>query len=98
MIISPGNGIPMVGSAGRVQPVRTAGRNPVQAGAERHFDKVTINAGSSFRKELQGRLSREIRTATTTGDIAALRQQVQAGEYQVDAAAIARKMLFAWEV
>lgn len=98
MIISPGNGIPMVSSAGRVQPVRTAGRTPAQAGAGRNFDQVTINAGSSFRKELQGRLSREIRTATTTGDIAALRQQVQAGEYQVDATAIARKMLFAWEV
>ena len=43
---------------------------------------------------LVGKLSQEVRAATTTGDIAALRQQVSAGEYTPDPTAIAARMLF----
>ncbi len=43
-------------------------------------------------------LSQEVRAAaTTTGTVAALREQVGAGEYQVDPHAIARSLLFVWE-
>ncbi len=42
---------------------------------------------------LRGKISNEVRTATTSGQIAALREQVQNGTYQVDARETARKML-----
>lgn len=55
----------------------------------------TAPAGkSSFQMELVSRLSREVRTATTTGDIQELRQAVSAGEYVPDPMAIAGRMLF----
>lgn len=65
------------------------------------FDKITISArdGADPQKlELQSKLSQEVRTATTTGTLAALRQQVQAGEYTVDAGSIAKKLLLLGEV
>ncbi len=46
---------------------------------------------------LVSRLSQEVRTATTTGDIAALRQQVASGEYTPDPMAIAARILFLGE-
>ena len=48
--------------------------------------------------ELQGKLSQEVRTATTTGTLNALRQEVQSGRYQVDARSIAKKLLLMGEV
>lgn len=65
------------------------------------FDKLTLSAkesGDPQRLELQGKLSQEVRTATTTGTLAALRQQVQAGEYKIDAGSIAKKLLLLGEV
>ncbi len=65
------------------------------------FDKVTLSAREgedSHKLELQSKLSQEVRTATTTGTLAALRQQVQAGEYKIDAASIAKKLLLLGEV
>lgn len=65
------------------------------------FDKVTLSAreGEDSRKlEIQSRLSQEVRTATTTGTLANLRQQVQAGEYRIDAESIAKRMLLLGEV
>ena len=44
--------------------------------------------------EMVSRLSREVRTANTTGDIQELRQKVAAGEYHPDPMAIAGRMLF----
>ena len=46
---------------------------------------------------LVSRLSQEVRTATTTGDITALRQQVASGEYVPDPMAIAARILFLGE-
>lgn len=48
--------------------------------------------------ELKSRLSQEVRTATTTGALSTLREEVQAGEYRIDAGNIARKMLLLGEV
>lgn len=65
---------------------------------EHKFDTVTIEAENSFQKQLQSKISQEIRTATTTGTISTLREQVQSGQYQVDAQNIARRLLFFGEV
>ena len=46
---------------------------------------------------LVSRMSQEVRTATTTGDIAALRQQVASGQYIPDPMSIAARMLFLGE-
>lgn len=63
------------------------------------FDSITLSAesASSFHKTLVGRISQEVRTATTTGDIRALRREVAAGTYQPDPTAIAARMLFIGE-
>lgn len=64
------------------------------------YDSVTISTASQdsrFHMGLVSRLSQEVRTATTTGDIAALRQQVASGEYTPDPMAIAARMLFLGE-
>ena len=66
-----------------------------------NYDSITLststdNTSRSF-KELVGRLSQEVRTTTTTGDIRALRQQVSSGTYKPDAYAIAARMLFRGE-
>lgn len=63
------------------------------------YDSVTLSATgqSKFHMALVGRLTQEVRTATTTGDISALRQQVSSGEYTPDPAAIARRIMFLGE-
>lgn len=66
------------------------------AGPQNNYDSVTLSSSSGesrFRMALVGRLSQEIRTATTTGDISALRQQVSSGTYTPDPAAIARRIM-----
>ena len=47
--------------------------------------------------EQVSRVSQEIRTSTTTGDIQELRRAVAAGEYQPDPRAIAAKILMTTE-
>lgn len=88
-----------IGAAGRPGRVQNRYGQSVtmRAENERNYDQVSIESENSFRKQLQSRLSQEIRTATTTGTVASLREQVQSGEYQVDTAAIARRLLFVWE-
>ena len=65
----------------------------------RRFDSVQISEGGqgSHQLELKSRLSQEVRTATSTDMIAALREQVRTGTYTPDPTAIARKMLLAEE-
>ncbi len=67
----------------------------------RRFDSVTLSGSdgtrSSFEMELRGKISQEVRTATSSGQVAALREQVQSGTYQVDAREIAKKMLLLGE-
>ncbi len=108
MRISPGNGIPLssvsvANSVNTVNSINSLKNSRPQVSRpepklEQKFDTVTIGSDGSFRQTLLSKISQEVRTATTTGTVNALRQQVQAGTYQVDAGAIARKMLFLGEV
>ncbi len=64
------------------------------------YDSVTLSTPSQdsrFHMELVSRMTQEVRTATTTGDIAALRAQVASGQYTPDPMAIAARMLFLGE-
>ncbi len=93
------NGIAPVGGpvrAGRAQPVRKA-RASAPGGK---YDQVTISAHENdpFMMEIKSRIAQDVRTATTTGEISMLHDQVQAGQYQIDAGNIARKMLLLGEV
>lgn len=61
------------------------------------YDSVTLSTPSQdsrFHMELVSRMSQEVRTATTTGDIAALREQVASGEYTPNPMIIAARILF----
>lgn len=65
------------------------------------YDSVSFSAPASgedkFRRALVGRLTQEVRAAHTTGDIAALRNQVASGTYAPDAMTVARRMLLLGE-
>lgn len=95
------NGIAPVGG-----PVRTGRTRPaaavraVHAEAEGKYDQVTIRSHENdpFMMEMKSRIAQDVRTATTTGEISALHDRVQAGEYKIDAGNIARKMLLLGEV
>lgn len=97
MKIPPRNPVPAPISS--VQQLHTPAGALLRTGksAASNFDQITISsdhsAGSRFQMELKSRLSREVRTATTTGALSALRNQIEAGEYQIDPVAIARRML-----
>ena len=86
-----------------VSQLRTHG-TPASAqpsGAGEKFDKVTLSAREGedpYKLELQSKLSQEVRTATTTGTLTALREQVQKGEYRINAESIAKKLLLLGEV
>ena len=76
-----------------------AEREPASHSAPVHsYDSMTLSAApagqSRFQLELVSRLSQDVRTAVTTGDIQALRAAVSSGQYAPDPAAIARRMLF----
>lgn len=61
----------------------------------RRFDSVMISevSGEKAALDLKSRLSYEVRTATSTDMVSALRAQIQNGTYQPDPMEIARKML-----
>jgi anti-sigma28 factor (negative regulator of flagellin synthesis) len=88
-----------------ISPVKTTqkvavGTEPTtqaQATSEPKYDSVTLSsqtAESRFRKELDSRLAKDVRTATSTGDIHRLRQEVADGTYTPDPMRIARRILF----
>ena len=103
MTVLTSSGYGAISPLGPAKVYRTkAGRGErVKTGPETNkFDSVTISTPSQDGRSHMGlvsRLSQEVRTATTTGDIAALRQQVAAGEYVPDPMAIAARMLFLGE-
>lgn len=91
--------------SGPISPVgRTKAYYPAQkrsavaqtvSGHNYDFAEFSAPAGrKSFQMEMVSRLSREVRTANTTGDIQELRREVSAGEYRPDPMAIAGRMLF----
>ena len=96
---SRSNKIIPVGGAIRTGQTRPAA--VAQAGSASHkYDQVTISSHDSdpFMMEMKSRIAQDVRTATTTGTLNVLHDQVQAGEYKIDAANIARKMLLLGEV
>ena len=64
-----------------------------------NYDSVTLSAPGQDNRfmGLVSKLSQEVRTATTTGDIAALRQQVADHTYTPDPGAIAARILLLGE-
>lgn len=101
VLTSSGYGaISSVGPA-KVYRTKTGQKERAKAGpGNNKYDSVTIstpNQDSRFHMGLVSRLSQEVRTTTTTGDIAALRQQVASGEYTPDPMAIAARMLYLGE-
>lgn len=93
------SGISPVGRT-KLYPAKTGRGNKTQALQGSKYDSVTLSASSQdsrFHMGMVSRVSQEVRTATTTGDIAALRQQVASGEYTPDPMAIAARILFLGE-
>lgn len=96
------SGYSAISSIGPAKVYRTkAGRNDrtqVVSGSSK-YDSVTLSASSQDSRflDMVSQLSREVRTATTTGDITALRQQVADKQYIPDPMAIAARILFLGE-
>lgn len=59
----------------------------------RRFDSVTISEENSPILEARSRLSNEVRTATSSASVAALREEIRQGTYPLDSRAIAQNML-----
>ena len=75
------------------------GRAQVASG-NNNYDSFTLSTPSqdSSFLSLVSRISQEVRTATTTGTLTALREQVHKGEYRINAESIAKKLLLLGEV
>ena len=64
----------------------------------RRFDSVSIGSErGAMELEARGKLAQEVRTVTSSSLVSALRDQVDSGTYEPDAAAIARRMLLIGE-
>lgn len=79
-----------------------AGRSPraqVSTGSS-NYDSLTLSTPRQDSRfmDLISKLSQEVRTSTTTGDIAALRQQVADHTYTPDPSSIAARILLLGEV
>lgn len=97
MLTSTGSGpISPVGRTKAYYPAQKRGAAAqTVSGHNYDFAEFSAPAGRrSFQMEMVSRLSREVRTANTTGDIQELRREVSAGEYRPDPMAIAGRMLF----
>ena len=97
MLTSTGSGsVTTVGRTNVYYPAQKRGTTAPLA-SEPNYDSAEFSAPAgrkSFQMEMVSRLSREARTANTTGDIQELRRRVSAGEYRPDPMAIAGRMLF----
>lgn len=98
------SGYPAISSAVPAKVFQTAKSYGGRAKTEKttnKYDSLTVSGlpdkESRFRMELVGRMTQEVRAATTTGDIASLRQQVSAGQYQPDPMSMAARILFLGE-
>ena len=89
----------ITGAAGLTRayaPRKSAVAKAPRGESARRFDSVSISensAANTFALELKSKLTQEVRTATSSEQIAAIREQVQNGTYQPDAREIARSML-----
>ena len=101
MLTSSGYGaISPIGPAKVYQAKSTRDKKAQVVSAGNKYDSVTLSTPSQdsrFHMGLVSRLSGEVRTATTTGDIAALRQQVSDHAYTPDPMSIAARILLLGE-
>lgn len=101
MLTSSGYGAITSIAPSKVYHTRTGRENRAQTvPGGSNYDSVTLSTptqDSRFHMDLVSRLSQEVRTATTTGDIAALRQQVADGQYTPDPMSIAARILLLGE-
>ena len=76
-------------------PQTSAAQSQKPASYSRRFDSVTISgeSGRAFAMEARSRISNEVRTATSTASVAAVREEIRQGTYPLDSTAIARNML-----
>lgn len=98
MMVSPGNGINPYNSLQSVSAKNLPSTVQTEKkDVERNFDQVTISSRDSADKsnmiDIKSKIYNELQTATTTGTLSAIRQQIQSGEYKIDSAEIARRML-----
>lgn len=96
MLTSTGSGpISPIGRTKAYYPAQKRGTlsQPVSGPNYDSADFSAPAARRNFQMELVSRLSYEVRTANTTGDIQDLRREVSAGEYTPDPMAIAGRML-----
>ncbi len=97
MLTSTGSGpISSIGRTKTYYPAQKRGTTTLPLTGH-NYDSAEFSAPAgrkSFQMEMVSRLSREVRTANTTGDIQELRREVSAGEYRPDPMAIAGRMLF----
>ncbi|MBQ9520948.1 MAG: flagellar biosynthesis anti-sigma factor FlgM [Oscillospiraceae bacterium] len=76
------------------QPPQTnAAQTQKSSSFSRRFDSVTISEENSPVMEARRRLSNEVRTASLSAPVSAIREQIQQGNYHPDSMAIARNML-----
>ncbi len=97
MLTSTGSGaISPIGRTKAYYPAQKRGAlsQPVSGHKYDSADFTAPAGRRSFQMEMVSRLSHEVRTANTTGDIQELRRKVSAGEYVPDPMAIAGRMLF----
>ena len=96
--VSPATGRPRTYSQGQGWGFISAQKEEIPT---RRFDSVMISESGGFNEkaalDLKSRLSYEVRTATSTDMVSALREQIQNGTYQPDPREIARKMLLMGE-
>ena len=96
MLTSTGSGpISNIGRTKAYYPAQKRGASALPVSGH-NYDFVELSAPAgrrSFQMEMVSRLSREVRTANTTGDIQELRRVVSAGEYRPDPMAIAGRMM-----
>jgi len=78
--------------------VNTEREKKVNSTRGSNYDSVSISSSATGENrsfmEIVSRLSQEVRTSTTTGDIRVLHEQVKSGNYTPDPMRIAAGMLF----
>ena len=95
------SGISNITSSNLYFPNHTERESSIQVSHTPQYDSITLSCKtegvSRFHQEMVSRLSQEVRTAHTTGDIQRLKQQVASGQYVPEPMAIAGRMLFLTE-
>ena len=102
-LASPAAEVQRISYQPQIHAAQNAAQNGVQNTqksenlAARRFDSVTIRGGdgrqNAYAMELRSKISQDVRTATSSGKIAELRDQIRSGAYHIDPLAIAGKML-----